>query len=275
MKKIALLLISMLFFATSALAAENWDSNAALKRVNTVGTKLIQANGVKQTIEFKVSDKEDVNAYANINKEVYVFKGLLQYVSNDTELAAVISHEVGHILNGHSAKQGVIDAGVVNAVNYTQSRRYIPFLEVGGSLATSKLSRHDEFEADITGIDLMAKAGYNTLGMVSLLGKINQDYIDFFESHPSGPKRILNAYNYIEYNYSNDLKKGFNTTSYKEAVKIITPKVEKRKQSEKNMKKFQKEQQRLLKRKEKRLKKIAKGSTIWEGYYKTVSLFME
>ena len=50
--------------------AEDWNSETALKRVNTIGNKIIQANGVKQTIEFKVSDEADINAYANLNKEV-------------------------------------------------------------------------------------------------------------------------------------------------------------------------------------------------------------
>ena len=106
MKKIVFSIVFMLianvavFAATATVATTtNWDSAAAVQRVNTIGKKLIVANGIGQNITFKVSDQADINAYANINKEVYVYKGLLQYVTDDQELAAVISHELGHILN--------------------------------------------------------------------------------------------------------------------------------------------------------------------------------
>ena len=79
MKKI--LVILSIFLCCNCVFAEDWDSAAGLKRVNTIGTKLLNANGIKQNIQFKVSNQEDVNAYANFNKEVYVYKGLLQYVT--------------------------------------------------------------------------------------------------------------------------------------------------------------------------------------------------
>ena len=75
MKKI-LLVLGLLMF-NFALATD-WDSEAALKRVNTIGAKLLKANNVNYPIEFKVSNEEDVNAYANIDKEIYVYKGLLE-----------------------------------------------------------------------------------------------------------------------------------------------------------------------------------------------------
>ena len=105
MKKI-LLILSLLMF-NFALATD-WDSESALKRVNTIGSKLLKANNVNYDIEFKVSSEEDVNAYANIDKEIYVYKGLLEFVDTDEELAGVIGHEMGHIINGHCAKQGVL-----------------------------------------------------------------------------------------------------------------------------------------------------------------------
>ena len=83
MKKIIFGIVFMLIAnvsvmaATTTTTATNWDSAAAVQRVNTIGKKLIVANGIGQNITFKVSDQADINAYANINKEVYVYKGLL------------------------------------------------------------------------------------------------------------------------------------------------------------------------------------------------------
>lgn len=267
MKKIFVALCLMMF--NFALATTDWNSEAALKRVNTIGSKLLKANNVNYNIEFKVSEEEDVNAYANIDKEIYVYKGLLEFVDNDEELAGVIGHEMGHIINGHCAKQGVL--GTAFAVIASMISKNETVTAIGTTLAQSKLSRTDEFEADISGVDLMSKAGYNPLAMVSLLNKISGDaYIDILQTHPSGEKRILNAYNYIEYNYATKLAKGYSTDSYKKASTMIQPTVQKRKASEKLTVKFKKEQEKLLKKKEKRAKKMQGTSSAWDGYFTTL-----
>ncbi|MBO6273176.1 M48 family metallopeptidase [bacterium] len=285
MKKIIFAIVLTLFCniavysataTTTATSTTNWDSAAAVQRVNTIGKKLIVANGIGQNVTFKVSDQADVNAYANINKEVYVYRGLLEYVNNDEELAAVISHELGHILNGHCAKQGILNTGVNILANATAKVTGSTVVAgVGQQLASSKLSRKDEFEADITGVDIMTKAGYNPLAMISVLNKICGNYIDILQSHPSGEKRLLNIYNYVEYNYPAKLKTGFNSDSYKKALAMLTPTVEKRRASASLTKKYEKEQAKLLAKKEKRMKKVAKTSTIWDGYYTTLQLMAQ
>lgn len=272
MKKI-ILTLTVVLLCNIAVFAENWNSTAALNRVNTIGNKIIKANGIGQAITFKVSEQADVNAYANINKEVYVYRGLLEYVTNDDELAGVISHELGHILNGHCAKQGVLNTGVNILANATaRVTGSTTVAGVGQQLASSKLSRKDEFEADITGVDLMTKAGYNPLAMISVLNKICGNYIDIMQSHPSGEKRLLNIYNYVEYNYPAKLKTGFNTDSYNKALTFLTPTVQKRQSSERLTKKYEKEQQKLLVKKQKRMAKASRTSTVWDGYYTTLQL---
>ena len=266
MKKL-LIVFSLMLFSLSY--ATDWNSDAALKRVNTIGSKMLKANNVNYPIEFKVSSEEDINAYANIDKEIYVYKGLLEFVDNDEELAGVIGHEMGHIINGHCAKQGVLNTGIAVVASVVVKNETAN--AVGQQLAQSKLSRTDEFEADISGVDLMSKAGYNPLAMVSLLNKISGDaYIDILQTHPSGEKRILNAYNYIEYNYATSLAKGYNTDSYKKALEIVKPTVEKRKNSTRLTKKFNKQQEKLLKKKEKRVKKMQGTNSIWDGYFTTL-----
>lgn len=274
MKKI-LIFISILFLSTNLVFAEDWNSESALKRVNTIGNKIIQANGVKHTIEFKVSDEADINAYANLNKEVYVYRGLLEYVTDDQELAAVISHEIGHIVNGHCQKQGVLGTGI-NLIAYKAAQTMNQTaVAVGQQLANSKMSRNDEFEADLTGADLMTKAGYNPLAMISVLNKICGNYVDIFETHPSGEKRLLNIYNYVEYNYPNKITAGYNTESYQKALLVLEPNIQKRKSSKYLTSKYEKQQKNLLVKKEKRAKKLSKNSTVWDGYYSALTLMMQ
>lgn len=250
--------------------AENWDSQTGLNRVNTIGKKLLKSNNIQQQIEFKVSEQEDINAYANLEKEIYVYKGLLQYVEDDTELAAVISHEIGHILNGHCAKQGVLNTGIAAIASHATQKINQTTVAIAQQLAVTKISRSDEFEADLTGIDLMSKAGYNPLAMISVLNKICGNYIDILQTHPSGEKRLLNIYNYVTFNNPNQIKKGFDSDSYTKALLIITPSVKKHESSEKLQQKFEKEQKKLISKKEKRMKKMQKNNTIWDGYYSTL-----
>ena len=269
MKKI----IFALFMMLSSLAlATDWDSTAALKRVNTIGTKILKANNINHSIEFKVSAEDTINAYANIDKEIFVYKGLLEYVDTDDELAGVISHEMGHIINGHCAKQGVLNSIIATIGSFFKPKTVVGTVanSVGQQYAASKISRSDEYEADLTGVDIMTKGGYNPLGMVSLLSKISQTYIDVLQSHPSGEKRVQNAYDYINYNYASYVKKGYSTQSYKNALAMMKTTIDARNTSEAAMNKYINDQKKLLAKKQKREKKMQRTSTVWDGYYQTL-----
>lgn len=277
MKKIILSLFLMLFSLclaaeTTTYSTTNWNSEAALKRVNTIGTKILKANNINHAIKFTVSNEDTVNAYADINKEIHVYKGLLQYVDTDDELAGVIGHEMGHIINGHCAKQGVLNSiiATVGSMFGTKTTAGSVASAAGQQLASTKISRNDEYEADLTGIDIMTRGGYNPLGMVSLLSKISQTYLDILQTHPSGEKRILNAYDYINYSYPSYINKGYSTQSYKDALTLIQPTLTKRQNSASAMKKYEKSQKKLIEKKQKREKKMQGTNTVWDGYYATL-----
>lgn len=274
MNKIKVLILVLLCVVNLSYG-EDWNSDAALNRVNSIGKNLLLSNNITHPIEFKVSDNEDINAYANLEKEIYVYKGLLQYVEDDTELAAVISHEIGHILNGHCAKQGVLNTGIAAVASQMTQKVNQTTVAVAQQLAVTKISRSDEFEADLTGVDLMTKAGYNPLAMISVLNKICGNYIDILQTHPSGEKRLLNIYNYVAYNNPNQIKQGFDSDSYQKSLLLINKSIEKRNKSVKLQKKFEKEQKKLLVKKAKRVQKMQKNSTIWDGYFATLQLMAQ
>jgi len=260
--------------ATTGTNSTNWDSKASLERVNRIGNVLLTKNNLPQGITFTVSDEDAVNAYADINKEVHVYKGLLKYVDYDHELAGVISHEMGHIINGHCAKQTLLNAAInsvtTNIANNTKTTAGNIAVAAGNQLATSKISRNDEFEADLTGVDLMVKAGYNPLAMISVLNKITGNYIDVLETHPSGEKRLMNIYNYISYNYPQYTKEVYNTDSYKKALTMINANVQLRNSNKKLQKKYEKEQKKLLKKREKRAKKMQSSLNAWDASFATL-----
>ena len=75
-------------------------------RVDNIGQRLVAVCDRQDlTYSFKVLNSDEVNAMAVPGGFIYVFKGLLDYMPSDDELAGVLGHEVGHIVKRHSVKQ--------------------------------------------------------------------------------------------------------------------------------------------------------------------------
>ncbi|HAT98725.1 MAG TPA: peptidase M48, partial [Acidaminococcaceae bacterium] len=76
------------------------------ERVNRIGQSLVDVCGRKNIkYTFKVLNTEDVNALACPGGYIFVFKGLLDYMPSDAELAAVLGHEIGHVVKRHTVHQ--------------------------------------------------------------------------------------------------------------------------------------------------------------------------
>ncbi len=270
MKKILIAIFALfLGLQVNAATTENWDSAAAQKKLNNIAYKLIKSNSLPDGISIKVSSEDEANAYASINKEIYVYKGLLNYATTEEEIASVIAHEMGHIINGHNAKQSILNTLIANVTG--DSSKSVGAAAVQ-ELSSTKLSRKDEFEADLSGVDLMVKAGYNPLAMISVLNKICGNYIDIISTHPSGEKRLMNIYDYVSYNYPEWIKKGYTTDSYKKASTLISLNIEERNASKRLTKKYEKQQEKLKKEKIKRAKKMLKSNNGWDSAYNTLLL---
>ncbi len=156
------------------------------EKVLTVGTKILNANKIDKHIAIRIDRHySTVNAFANAhNKTVTIFFGLLPYLDNDDELAAILGHEMAHCLDYY-------DGG--------------PFKWVDMDLN----SKEYEFKADLIGIDLMAKAGYNPLAAITGAKKwMGENYWDFgvFTTHPKTSRRMMEMYKYIYRKYPEALK---------------------------------------------------------------------
>lgn len=278
MKKILnLFLVLLLGLQMSAHAAAttntNWTAKANVERVNRIGKSLLTKNSLPTKISFKVMQTDEINAFANADKEICVYTGLLKFVSNDAELAGVIAHEIGHIVNHHVAKQNVVGTVTATAIyNANMDSRLKAGANAANNLTMLKMSRTEEYEADITGVDLMAKAGYNPLAMVSVLFKIGGSYADFTSTHPSSDKRTMYIYDYITYAYPDKAKAGYNTDSYKKFMEYADPIVKERNANPKKLAAFKKKQEKL---KAKRLAKLekyknAKDSNGWDKSFNVI-----
>jgi Zn-dependent protease with chaperone function len=180
-------------------------------RVSRIGQKLL-ANGTRPglTYTFKVLNTPDVNALACPGGFIYVYKGLLDYMTSDDELAAVMGHEIGHIEKRHTVHQmeqqmalslltllagvasGDPGAGMVLASTASQA------LMAG-------YSRKDEREADQEGFRLSTLAGYNPYGSYVTMAKLEDMSKDMgnpgyglFASHPEPEVRMAKALKWTE-----------------------------------------------------------------------------
>lgn len=280
MKRILGLLLGLIIGVqlSANAATPNWTSAANVKRVNTIGKNLLAKNNLPTKINFKVIETDEINAFANADKEIYVYTGLLKFVQNDSELAGVIAHEIGHIVNNHVAKQNVLGTVTSTAIyNVNMDSRLKAGANAANNLTMLKMSRTEEYEADITGVDLMTKAGYNPLAMVSVLYKISGSYADFTSTHPSGDKRTMYIYDYITYTYPAKAKAGYNSDSYKKFMVYAGPIIKERNADPKKLAAFKKKQAKL---KEKRIAKLekyktAKQSNVWDKSLNVIRFLSE
>ena len=212
---------------------DNWTSREALAKVNNIGTKIVLANDIDDFVRFSVSRKESVNATASYQGVVQVYKGLLEYVETEDELAYVLGHELGHIYKKDSRTKlirrgvelGALATGVVLASAGNGGARKtgagLIIAGAGSGLAEPKLTKMQEARADLNGIDFMVKAGYNPLAAISMMNKILNRNWDIISDHPSGDKRMIAAYNYIASKYPKYLEGGYDTISYQRALNYI------------------------------------------------------
>jgi predicted Zn-dependent protease len=122
--------------------------------------------------EIVVFESDQVNAFALPGGKIGVYTGLLLVAENQHQLAAVIGHEIAHVMSGHSnerlsSNQAVqATLGVADVALSAMNTRYKTELSSAFGLGAQvgvvlPFSRVHETEADVIGLDLMAKAGFD------------------------------------------------------------------------------------------------------------------
>ncbi len=148
--------------------------------------------------DINVLNSKQINAFCMPGGKIAFFTGILDQLQlTDDEVAMVMGHEIGHALWEHAreraGKQMALGAGrVVAGLVFGQLGDIVG--AGAGSLATLKFSRNDELEADLIGMELAARAGYNPESGIALWQKMSQASKgappQWMSTHPSGQTRI-------------------------------------------------------------------------------------
>ncbi len=158
---------------SEALQSEPVSRDPSMRRrVERVGNRMVPVSGLTQyDWEFVVFDSDTENAWVLPNGKVAFYRGLLDNMRNEDEIAVVMGHEIGHVRRNHAAQRARqqaaagIGLAVVNvglgAAEVENAAQWGAVLGAGLTFGVLlPYSRQHEFEADQLGVDYMHGAGY-------------------------------------------------------------------------------------------------------------------
>lgn len=162
------------------LGAAPLVADAALQRyVNRVG-RWVAGGSERPDLpwRFGVVDSEDINAFAAPGGYVFVTKGLYKKLGNEAELAAVLGHEIGHVVRQHHLKllqqSQMVSAlgGLLGQAAGSKSQLVQNLIGNGAEIVARSLDKGAEYEADRIGMVLAARAGYDPYALPAVLQEI-------------------------------------------------------------------------------------------------------
>jgi predicted Zn-dependent protease len=174
--------------------------------INELGESIarrVDPRGIDYT--FYVVNAAGVNAFAVPGGFIYVNRGLIERASNMSELAGVLAHEIGHVVERHSVEQlqKAQNANLLANVVYGVLLQRPPSgveqvgVQVAGSAIFAGYSRDAEREADIQAVGYLVTSGINPRGMPAFFQKLIEEQQrspstveQWFSTHPLTQERI-------------------------------------------------------------------------------------
>ena len=155
---------------------------------------------------FGVLDTNSVNAFATPGGYVFITRGMLIRMRDESELAGVLAHEISHVVEKH-ALNTMRKGALVDLASDALSRNkpeYAKLVSAGTEIYARGLDKEDEFAADRMGVVLSARAGYDPYGLPATLQTLSSispkdDAVSLmFKTHPDSEKRLELVSNAME-----------------------------------------------------------------------------
>jgi predicted Zn-dependent protease len=170
--------------------------------VNRVG-RWIAAQSERPNLpwRFGVIESPNINAFAAPGGTVLVTRGLYELLQNESQLAGVLAHEIGHIVKRHHVevmqKTAALSAGAKLVQGRARNELVSRLVGSGAEVFARSLDKSAEFEADRLGVVLAARAGYTFYGLVEVLQQLGARSADddgglalLFKTHPHPDERL-------------------------------------------------------------------------------------
>jgi predicted Zn-dependent protease len=175
--------------------------------LNEVGQKVVAVCDRRDiTYSFTVIESDQINAFAIPGGHVYFYTGLLREMKGEDEMAAVMAHEISHVVARHGVKRLQQAMGVALAYELVfggkeSSQALTTAIQAGMGLIFAGYSRSNEREADSYGLHYLVKAGYHPQGMLNMFetlsrlggGGAENVFDKLSSSHPDTQERIANT----------------------------------------------------------------------------------
>jgi predicted Zn-dependent protease len=183
------------------------EATRQLEMVDRVGRRIIDAAGLADKYKWEITLIRDqqANAFVRPNGKIVVYTGIMPIAKTEAGLAAVLGHEVSHVIARHSAErltqsmlaQAGVQAANVVAAAFDPAYQAVTAAVVGYGVQYGALlpySRAHESEADHLGLIHMAKAGYDPVEAIALWQRMDQAggsrQPQWMSTHPNPSTRI-------------------------------------------------------------------------------------
>ena len=196
-----------------------YENEKANHYINVLGHTLSQASDKPETFNgyhFLIQDSDDINAFAAPGGFIFLTRGMVRCCNHEDAVAAVLSHEIGHIQHTHGLK-AIKQSRLTSALTMLGTeagKKYgdedlkqlatdfeDSIQDISNTLITSGYSRSTEREADKAAVTILDRVGYNPNGLVEMLRtmekKLKPGGLDFARTHPSPANRIQDIQNVI------------------------------------------------------------------------------
>jgi len=172
------------------------------RQITAVVPTMSWAERVPASWEVVTFESDEVNAFALPGGKIGVYTGLLKVATTQDQLAAVIGHEVSHVLAGHSAERvsNQMAAGLgVGVVGIATGVSSDTLGQAANAFFILPFSRAHETEADLLGMDLMATAGFDPRQAITLWQNMakagGSKPPELLSTHPADETRIRDLSN--------------------------------------------------------------------------------
>lgn len=192
-------------------------SDPRTQEVQRMGQYLVEHSVAKNSpwkFQFHLlADNKTVNAFALPGGQIFITMGLLKDLQTEAQLAGVLGHEMGHVIQRHAAEQmaksqlgSALVVAFGTATSGDQSSKGYAVAALVNQMVQLRYSRQDESQADQWGLKIMTQAGFDPRAMIEVMKVLKAASgasgggVELFQTHPNPDLRMRDIQAYLKEN---------------------------------------------------------------------------